>query len=324
MQQLQRYQSEPWSFQPLATAAVKELALSSQCAESACDADAEGTCCSSQASTADPLEAAVCVEAWPIRGVSHHAPELPEGLCETAAGASAQLAVTMAVGVCGDPTAEQSASSWNGAVCESREAAIAQRSPSPACRATAAQVASNSTCCPPLHWQPQALPSCPPRLAAVSLTDVFDYVERSLLRFGDMVIKTETQPYNRGWSVRAFVKKGVLRKPQLSAFLLGKAQEALLAMAGGYSEVFLLGYKSQPFTLLQEGHSPSFGAALVKVTDPSAACWDLLKAGFCPRSGCCGKRHPDPVEVKVMLRRARFGQKILELPRARSAGGRRP
>lgn len=155
-------------------------------------------------------------------------------------------------------------------------------------------------------------------LAPAEVHDVFKYVEMSLASFPNMVIRTEVQKYNRGASVRVFVTKDVLTRRHLSDLLLGTAQQALLQVAAGFSEVFLLSCENNPFTPTGCGNSPSFGAALVKVKDPSTMCWATVKQGFCACPSKCVKEHPDVsehVELKVMLRRARFGEKYQQQPR---------
>jgi len=90
-----------------------------------------------------------------------------------------------------------------------------------------------------------------------------------------------------GWSVTASIPLSAAHNAQVA---LSHAQNCLLAATERSTGVYIVGYESVPFA--QSSTGLGFTAQLAMVADEDAACWDLLKAGYCRRSCSCRWQHP--------------------------------
>jgi hypothetical protein len=129
---------------------------------------------------------------------------------------------------------------------------------------------------------------------------VVDCVRASLADAGAIIKCIEATEGARGWTVTGYVEPKSLKAHRSQLF--EQAKQALLRGAEHSEKVFVLGFASSPFTPMPLG----FGAALVEVHDPVAACWGSIAQGFCENPSTCRLDHPrHRVGVHVVLKPAR-------------------
>jgi len=115
--------------------------------------------------------------------------------------------------------------------------------------------------------------------------EVVDMAQEKLEASG-AVVSTEVIEGPAGWTVTAHVRPERLLEKREE--LLTLAKEALLQAADQLEGVYVLGYRTRPFTPLPNG----FGATLASMSDPSRACWGTFSKGFCRNPETCRFQHP--------------------------------
>lgn len=120
------------------------------------------------------------------------------------------------------------------------------------------------------------------------------------LEADSVVVSTEVIEGPAGWTITANVEPEQLLKKREE--LLTVAKEALLQAADQLEGVYVLGYRTRPFTPLPHG----FGATLASMSDPSRACWGTFSKGFCRNPETCRFQHPESRgAVNIVLKASR-------------------
>merc|ERR1712187_328737 len=102
------------------------------------------------------------------------------------------------------------------------------------------------------------------------------------------------------WFLEASCQQTDLRSACLN---LPLTQQAMLCAAEKSKNVYIVGYKRNPFMAMRGGLG--FSAQLAVVEDETRACWDLLKTGICSRGCRCRWQHPSwQVSLNIVVRRS--------------------
>merc|ERR1712107_117493 len=89
------------------------------------------------------------------------------------------------------------------------------------------------------------------------------------------------------WFLEASCQQADLRSAQTS---LPLTQQAMLCAAEKSKNLYIVGYKRNPFLAMRGGLG--FSAQLALVEDETHAFWDLLETGMCSRGCNCRWQHP--------------------------------
>eukprot|EP00440_Ansanella_granifera_P026408 gb/GFBE01028687.1/.p1 GENE.gb/GFBE01028687.1/~~gb/GFBE01028687.1/.p1 ORF type:complete len:302 (+),score=63.67 gb/GFBE01028687.1/:1-906(+) len=95
----------------------------------------------------------------------------------------------------------------------------------------------------------------------------------------------------QGWEIKVGLRSPVPAQ-QIEA-LMAMAKQSLLQWAEGSTMTYVMGYCGIPFAQLPG--MPGFTVNLGALEDPSCACWDSYRWGFCKRGPVCRWQHPQRV-----------------------------
>lgn len=116
---------------------------------------------------------------------------------------------------------------------------------------------------------------------AIQLESVVSTVQASLTLAGYGAALHVTKS-SEGATITAYVGQG-----QKETFV-SVAQNAIFMAAQAADQIYLLGYRAQPFTADAAGFFATFG----EMGDPQTACWDVYQHGWCSHGYRCRWHHP--------------------------------